>query len=64
MRCWIDRVWYSTECACRACDPSVLSIWFACVFVCLKLYPHLRVCELDHRCLLSLCYFFGYFIMN
>ena len=26
-----------------------------CVFVCRKLSPHLG--ELDHRCLLSLCYF-------
>ena len=21
--CWIDRVWFSRECACCACDPSV-----------------------------------------
>ena len=45
-----------------ACDLSVYlsvpSIGFVYVFVCLKLSPHLRVCELEHRCLLSLCYFF------
>ena len=30
--CWIDRVWSSTECACCACDPSVVpSLGFACV---------------------------------
>ena len=61
--CWINRVWSSTECACYACDPSVHlsvpSICFVCVFVCRKLSPHLRVRELDHRCLLSLCCFFG-----
>ena len=32
---------------------------FVCVFVCRKLSPHLTVCELNHRCLLSLCCFFG-----
>ena len=46
-----------------ACDLSVHlsvpSICFVCVFVCRKLFPHLRVWELDHRCLLSLCCFFG-----
>ena len=21
--CWIDHVWFSKECACCACDPSV-----------------------------------------
>ena len=21
--CWIDRVWYSKECVCCACDPNV-----------------------------------------
>ena len=41
--CWIDRVWYSNECACCACDPSVPSIGFVYVFVCWKLSPHLRV---------------------
>ena len=45
--CWIDRVWSSTECVCCACDPSVHlsvpSICFVCVFVCRKLFPHLRV---------------------
>ena len=34
------------------------SICFVCVFVCRKLSPHLGVSELDHRYLLSLCYFF------
>ena len=62
--CWIDHVWSSKECVCVccACDPnerlSAPSICFVCVFVCRKLSPHLGVCELDHRCLLSLCYFF------
>ena len=23
MHCWIDRVWFSKECACCVCDPSV-----------------------------------------
>ena len=44
--CWIDRVWSSKECASCACDPSVHlsvpSIGFVYVFVCRKLYPHLR----------------------
>ena len=44
---WIYRVWFSKECACCACDPSVHlsvpSIGFVCVFVCRKLSPHLRV---------------------
>ena len=44
----LDRpLWSSTECAWWACDPSVYlsvsSICFVCVFVCLKLHPHLRV---------------------
>ena len=60
--CWRDHVWSSKECVCCACDPnerlSAPSICFVCVFVCRKLSPHLGVCELDHRCLLSLCYFF------
>ena len=54
--CWIDRVWSSKECA---FDPSVhlgvSSIGLVHVFVCQKLSPHLRVWELDHRCLLPLC---------
>ena len=62
--CWIDRICSSTECACGACDPSVdlsvPSICYVCVFVCRKLSPHLRVSELDHRCLFSLCCFFGW----
>ena len=43
---WVEvlRVWSSKECACCACDPSVhlsvSSIGF--VYVCPKLYPHLR----------------------
>ena len=45
--CWIDNVWYSKECVCCACDPSVHlsvpSIGFVYVFVCRKLSPHLRV---------------------
>ena len=45
--CWIDSVWSSKECAFCACDPSVhltvTSIGFACVFVCRKLSPNLRV---------------------
>ena len=61
--CWIDRVWSSTEYECCACDPSVHlsvpSICFVCVFVCWKLSPHLRVCQLDHMCWLSLSCFFG-----
>ena len=61
--CWIDRVWVSTEYAWCARDPnvhlSVPSICFVCVFVCQKLSPQLRVYELDHRYLLSLCCFFG-----
>ena len=60
--CWIDRVWSSKECTCCACDLNVHltvpSIGFVCVFVCRKLSPHLRVCGLDYRCLLSLCCFF------
>ena len=59
--CWIDRVWSSKECACCACDPSVYlsvpNIGFVYVCVCRKLSPHLRVLELDHRCLLYLCCF-------
>ena len=47
MLCWIDRLWSSKECAYCACDPcvhlSIASIGFVCVFVCLKLSPHLRV---------------------
>ena len=47
----------------------VLCVWshmcffhmFVCVFVCRKLFPHLGVWELDHRCLLSLCCFFVWF---
>ena len=62
--CWIDSVWSSKECVC-SCDPSVHlsvpSIGFVYVFVCRKLSPHLGVCELDHRCLLSLCSFFVWF---
>ena len=58
--CWIDHVWSSKECVCCACDPSerlsAPSICFVCVFGCRKLSPHLG--ELDHRSLLSLCYFF------
>ena len=38
---------------------NVPSICFVCVFVCRKLSPHLRVSELDHRCLLFLSCFFG-----
>ena len=60
--CWIDNVWSSKECVCCACDPSVHlsipSIGFVYVFVYRKLSLHLRVGELDHRCLLSLCCFF------
>ena len=60
--CWIYRVWSSRECGCCACDPSVhLSVpakGFVHIFVCQKLCPHLRVGELDHMCLLSLCCFF------
>ena len=59
--CWIDHVWSSIECVCCACDPNerlnAPSICFVCVFVCPKLSPHFGVWELDHRCLLSLCYF-------
>ena len=39
--------------------PFVLFVFF----VCRKLSPHLRVWELDHRCLLSLCCVFGRFCM-
>ena len=42
---WIDRIWSSKECACRACDSSVHlsvpSISFVYVFVCRKLSPRL-----------------------
>ena len=52
--CWIDHVWSSKECVCFACDTRVrldaTSICFVWGFVCLKLYPHLRVSELDDRC--------------
>ena len=45
--CWIDRVWYSKECAACVRDPNVHlsdpSIGFVYVFVCRKLSPHLRV---------------------
>ena len=38
--CWIDRVWFSKEYACCACDPSVHlsipSIGFVYVCVCRK----------------------------
>ena len=54
VHCWIDRVWYSKECACCACDPSVHisvpSIGFVDVFI----YQPLRIGELDHRCVLSM----------
>ena len=40
--CWIDRVWYSKECVCCACDPNVHldvpSIGLVCV--CRKLSPN------------------------
>ena len=53
---------FQRMCVWCAWDPSVRldvpSICFACVLICRKLYPHLRVFELDHRCLLSLCCFF------
>ena len=50
----------------RVCVLCLWSQWaskysfhmFVCVFVCPKWSPHLGVWELDHRCLLSLCYFF------
>ena len=42
----VDRVWFSKECVCCACDHSVRldapSIGFVCVFVCRKLSLHLR----------------------
>ena len=66
MLCWIDRVWYSKECACCACDPSVHlsvpSIGFIYVFVCRKLSPHLGVSELGHSSsyVVSLCDFAYY----
>ena len=45
--CWIDHVWFSKECGCCVCDPSVhlsvASICFVYVFVCRKLSPHLKV---------------------
>ena len=53
--CWIGHAWSSNKCAVCACDPS-----FVYVFVCHKLSPHLRVYELDHMCLLSLCSFCVY----
>ena len=40
------------------CILSIPSIGFVDVFVCWKLAPYLRVGELDHRCLLSLCCLF------
>ena len=47
VHCWLDHVWSSKECVFCACDPSVHldapSISFVCVFVCRKLFPHLRV---------------------
>ena len=45
MVCWIDHVWSSKDCVCCAYDPSVhLSVpYIGFVFVCWKLYPHLRV---------------------
>ena len=46
MLCWIDCVWSSKESVCCASDPSVHlsvpSIGFVYVFVCWKIYPHLR----------------------
>ena len=61
--CWIDSVLSFNECGCCFFDPSVhlsvSSLGCVDVFVCWKLSPYLRVCELDHRCLLSL----GCFIM-
>ena len=45
--CWIDHVWSSKECVCRAWDSnerlSAPSICFVCVLVCRKLSPHLGV---------------------
>ena len=59
--CWKDSVWSSKECACFVCDPSahlsVPSIDFVYVFVCRKLSLHIRVWELNHRCLHFLCCF-------
>ena len=45
---------------CCACDPNerLSAPSICCVFVCRKLSPHLGVSELDHKCLVSLCYFF------
>ena len=44
---WIDHVWSSIECVCCACGPSErlegLSICFVCVFLYLKLSPHVVV---------------------
>ena len=48
---------------CFRCLIFSLSCFF-CVFVCRKLSPHLGVLELDHRCLLSLCYFFAYYVFG
>ena len=53
----------------RVCVLCLWSQWaskcsfhmFCLCFVCRKLSPHLGVWELDHRCLLSLCYFFEWF---
>ena len=48
-------------CVCT-CGPSerldAPSICFVCVFVCLKLTPHLGVSVLGRRCVLFLCCFF------
>ena len=64
---WVEVLcWYSKECACCACDPSVHlsipSIGFVYVFACRKLSPHLRVGEMDHMCMLSLCDFAYYVV--
>ena len=57
--CWVYGVWSSKECVCCACDLSVYlnvpSICVVCVYR--KVSPHLRVKELDHRCLLCSCCF-------
>ena len=43
--CWVDRVWFSKECVCCACDSSVhLDVpSIGCVCVCRKLSHHLGV---------------------
>ena len=60
--CWLYHIWSSKECMCCACDLIVYwdapSIGFVCVCIWRKCPPHLRIWEMDQRCLHSSCCLF------